>query len=142
MKMDSYFRGYFWCSTIVIVVVCLKMVSIGSELQKKITIPEDIYTIFQTSCMQCHGFKGGRFPKARLNFARWTEYSVSKEVEKSLLICSALRKGIMPPKSVRKARPEIIPTKEQIEMICKWAQSLKTERGKKQVSGQRPGWLE
>jgi hypothetical protein len=39
---------------------------------------------------------------------------------------SVLKKGAMPPKSVRETRPEIVPAKEQIEIIQKWAESLKS----------------
>jgi hypothetical protein len=34
----------------------------------------------------------------------------------------------MPPKSVRNSKPELIPTKEQIDLICNWAESLKSEK--------------
>jgi hypothetical protein len=40
---------------------------------------------------------------------------------------SRLDKGEMPPKKAREAKPETIPTREQIETIKKWAESLKTE---------------
>jgi hypothetical protein len=30
----------------------------------------------------------------------------------------------MPPKSARDSKPELIPTKEQADLICKWAELL------------------
>jgi hypothetical protein len=81
--------------------------------------------------MPCHGSQGGRLPGARLNFSRWKGYGAAKEVEKASLICSAVRKGKMPPRLVRDSKPENIPTKEQADLICKWAEALKAEKERK-----------
>jgi mono/diheme cytochrome c family protein len=94
-------------------------------------IPENINNIFQTSCMPCHGIKGGRLPKGKLNFSRWAAYGATKEAEKASLICSVLRKGAMPPKKARDSHPELIPSKEQIDLICGWAETLNPEKRKK-----------
>lgn len=102
-----------------------------SEKKQPFPIPENINKIFQVSCLQCHGSDGGRLPKSKLNFARWSGYGATKEAEKAMLICSTLSKGKMPPKSVRESNPELILTKEQVDSICKWAESLKSEKGKK-----------
>jgi hypothetical protein len=88
-------------------------------------IPEDVNTIFSASCMKCHGEKGGRFPKTKLNFSKWKTYGQSREAEKAALICTVLKKGTMPPKSAREKGSVIIPTKEQVDIICQWAESLK-----------------
>jgi len=95
-------------------------------------IPDSINSVLRNFCTSCHGVNGGRFPRARLNLARWGEYGASKATEKALLMCSAIRNGEMPPESVRDAYPDLVPTKKQTEMICKWAQSLKTGKGRKQ----------
>jgi mono/diheme cytochrome c family protein len=99
--------------------------------ERNFPIPDSINKIFQTSCMPCHGSQGGRLPGARLNFSRWKGYGAAKETEKASLICSAVRKGAMPPKLVRESKPENIPTKEQADLICKWAETLKAEKGSK-----------
>lgn len=96
--------------------------------EKPIPIPDTISVIFQKSCMPCHWDKGGRFPKSRLNFSRWEGYGPAKESEKALLICSTLRKGKMPPKSVRESHPELNPTKDKVELICKWAESSRPQK--------------
>jgi mono/diheme cytochrome c family protein len=88
-------------------------------------IPENINKIFETSCFQCHGKKGRRLPKTRLNFSRWEAYGVSKKVEKASMICSVVSKGSMPPRRIRESNPELILTKEQAQLICSWAESLK-----------------
>ena len=37
---------------------------------------------------------------------------------------SELNKGEMPPKKAREKNPDLIPTKEQIEIIKKWSESF------------------
>jgi mono/diheme cytochrome c family protein len=119
------------------IIVFLANICIASgQVEKKqhFPIPENINKIFQTSCMPCHGDNGGRFPKSRLYFSRWAGYGTAKEVEKASLICSTIRKGKMPPKSVRDSKPELVPTKEQVDLICAWAETLKSEKGQIQSS--------
>ena len=116
---------------IIAILANVRIASGQSEKKQPFPIPENINKIFMTTCMQCHGSDGGRLPKSKLNFSRWAGYGAAKEAEKALLICSTLRKGKMPPKSVRDSNPELIPTKEQVDLICKWAESLKPEKEKK-----------
>lgn len=94
-------------------------------------IPENVNEIFQASCIPCHGDKGGRFPTSKLKFSRWAGYGTTKQFEKAQQICSEVRKGKMPPKSFRESDPELVPTKEQIDLICKWAESVKSEKEEK-----------
>lgn len=103
----------------------------GQTTQKQtIVIPDDINAIFNNSCMSCHGVKGGILSLAKLNFAKWERYGAAKETERASKICDMLSAGKMPPEKFRKLNPELIPTKEQIELICKWAESLRTSEGK------------
>ncbi len=95
------------------------------------SIPENINKIFQTSCISCHGSNGKIMPRAKLDFSKWVEYSAAKEAERASTICSMLTEGKMPPKSIRKSKPELIPTKEQIALICKWAEAIKPKEGGK-----------
>ena len=131
MKKLFHFKGLLLQMVIVAILVNARIATGQTEKKQQFPIPEDINKIFQTSCMSCHGSDGGRLPKSRLNFSRWAGYGAAKEAEKALLICSTLRKGKMPPKSARESNPELIPAKEQIDLICKWAESLKPEKEKK-----------
>jgi hypothetical protein len=88
-------------------------------------MPENINRIFKTSCMPCHWADGKKMAMSRINFSKWAEYDSKKEAKKASLICKTLGKGKMPPKSVKESAPELIPTKEQIDLICGWAESLK-----------------
>jgi hypothetical protein len=106
-------------------------VSGQTQKEQSYPIPENVNKIFQTSCMPCHGSDGGLMSTAKLNFSKWVEYNSEKKTEKALKICSVLNDAAMPPQRRRKSNPELIPTAEQIQLICKWAESLKPSEAKK-----------
>jgi hypothetical protein len=54
----------------------------------------------------------------------WTNYSPEKQKERAAKMYAELNKGAMPPKAARAKRPELIPTKEQVETIKKWSESF------------------
>jgi mono/diheme cytochrome c family protein len=125
--MKKLFRfNCLLCQMVMMVMLGSIRITSGQTVKEQTSpIPDDINKIFQTSCFKCHGSNGRMLPMAKLNFSKWAEYGVEKEGEKASKICSMLTEGLMPPKSVRKSNPELIPTKEQIALICKWAESLK-----------------
>jgi hypothetical protein len=90
-------------------------------------LPDNVNTIFTTSCMPCHSSKGGFMSKVKVNFSEWSQYSPEKQKDKAKEIYNEVKKGGMPPKSVRETRPEIIPTREQIEIIKIWSESFVAE---------------
>jgi hypothetical protein len=116
-----------------VIIIMLASVRFASGQTTKQTspIPEDIVKIFQASCYSCHGSNGKFLPMEKLNFSKWADYGTKKEAEKAAKICSILSEGSMPPKSARESHPELIPTKEQIALICKWAESLKPKEAGK-----------
>ena len=125
--MKKFFRfECLICQMALIVMLASIQITSGQTGQKQTSpIPENINKIFQTSCYGCHGSNGRILPMTKLNFSKWAEYGAEKETEKASKICSMLNEGLMPPKSSRKSNPELIPTKEQTALICKWAESLK-----------------
>jgi cytochrome c5 len=92
------------------------------------SIPDDVNKIFNSSCTPCHWDGGKMMALGMVNFSNWTKYEASKGASKASMICSVLTKGKMPPKKIRKEIPEIVPTKEQLDLICKWAESLRAEK--------------
>jgi hypothetical protein len=89
-------------------------------------LPGDISKIVTASCMPCHSSSGGFLSRLKLNFTDWTKYPAETQKKKASKIYSMLKKNAMPPKSAREANPAIVPTKDQIETIKKWSDSVQT----------------
>jgi mono/diheme cytochrome c family protein len=83
-----------------------------------------VNVIFENSCMGCHATDGKQIAMAKLNFSKWDQYKSRKQIKKAEAICKIISKGGMPPKSFRELYPEAIPTPSQIDMICKWSETL------------------
>jgi mono/diheme cytochrome c family protein len=131
MRKIFHILGVLVKAVLIINLANIRVASGQTSEKQEFPIPENINMIFQTSCLPCHGNNGGRLPKSKLNFSRWEAYGAAKEKEKSSSICTEVRKGKMPPRSARESNPELIPTKEQIDLICKWAESLIPEKENK-----------
>jgi hypothetical protein len=130
MKKHFHFNSIIRQIVVIATLPNICIVSGQTEKKQQFPIPENINKIFQSSCMPCHGKEGGRFPKSTLNFSRWSGYDAAKQAEKASSICNTIRKGTMPPKSTRESKPELIPTKEQIDLICNWSEELKLKEKK------------
>jgi hypothetical protein len=88
------------------------------------SVPDSINAIVSVSCMPCHSNAGGAFSRPKLNFDKWTEYSIEKQKERAAMMYSELNKGAMPPKSAREKSPEKIPNKDQIAVLKNWSEAL------------------
>ena len=107
------------------VLMLAPVVAAGQQSKVPLPMPTEIRSIFQKSCMECHGKHGRLFARWKVNFTRWEDYTADEQAKKSFMICSILSDGKMPPKKVQEKKPDLVPTKEQVNMICKWADSLK-----------------
>jgi hypothetical protein len=87
-------------------------------------LPDEVNKIVTASCTPCHTSEGGLMSRSKLNFTLWTNYSPEKQKERAAKMYAELNKGAMPPKAARAKRPELIPTKEQVETIKKWSESF------------------
>lgn len=125
MKKAFRIKGLVWQIAVTLMLAPIQLTSGQTVKEQTSPIPENVNKIFQASCFKCHGSNGKMLPMAKLDFSKWNEYGAKKEAEKASKICSVLTEELMPPKSTRKSNPELIPTREQIELICKWAESLK-----------------
>ena len=96
-------------------------------LKVALSLPDSVNKIVTFSCVPCHTSQGGLMSRAKLNFTEWVTYSPEKQKEKAAKIYSELNKDAMPPKSAREKRPEIIPSKEQVEIIKNWSESFTSE---------------
>jgi len=95
--------------------------------QKSYSIPNNVAEVLNNSCVSCHGDGGKGMAMSMWNFSVWDTYSAKKQAKKANAMCNAITKGSMPPASVQKATPEKIPTKAQIDIVCKWANSLNSK---------------
>jgi cytochrome c5 len=97
----------------------------GQEVTKESpALPEEINKIVTASCTPCHTSTGGMLSRGKLNFTEWTKYSAETQKKKAEKMYSELKKGAMPPKSARETNPDIIPTKDQVDIIKKWSESF------------------
>ena len=109
----------------------IKMASSESEmrnLQRVLSdsLPAEIHEVLSTSCLNCHATGGKALAMAKLNFSEWNNYDPEKQVKKAEAICEKLSKGSMPPKSFVRDHPDKVPTAEQLDIICKWTENLKS----------------
>ena len=127
MKKILRYHGMLLTMALIVILSNIRIAAAQDKKEQSSPLPEDINKIFHTSCMPCHWNDGKKMALSRVNFSKWSEYDAAKEAKKASLICSTLNKGKMPPRKVRKSVPEIVPTKEQVDLICKWAESLKSK---------------
>lgn len=90
----------------------------------KDSLPAEIRDLVESSCINCHSTGGRALALTKLNFSSWNEYDTEKQARKAEDMCDILTKGKMPPKSYLKKHPDQTPTAEQIEAVCKWAETL------------------
>lgn len=127
MKNLNYF---FKCLAMIVLPAIFMIIPNSVSAQKEVKktgepIPDNLMKIFDRSCIGCHSTKGNSMAKSLLNFDKWQQMKPKKMVKKAGAVCSAVSSEFMPPKSVRKSKPELIPSKANAEAICKWAESLK-----------------
>jgi hypothetical protein len=127
MKNLILIKVSLWKLALILFFTNLQIVSGQVDKDQTSLIPENINKIFQASCMKCHATNGKIMAKTKLNFSKWAEYDSETKAKKASEVCSELNKESMPPKSARKSNPELVPTKEQTELICKWAELLKSK---------------
>jgi len=98
----------------------------GQQTGKSSTaIPEEINKIFTHSCTPCHTSNGGAMAKSIFNLDTWSNLTPEKQSSRAQKIFSAVNSGKMPKKSAVEKKPDIALTKEQKELIQKWADSMK-----------------
>jgi hypothetical protein len=110
---------------VLLILVSFRSIKPNHPVQlQPVGIPSEVAAILNFSCTPCHTSDGGLMAKAKLNITVWNKYSPDKQKEKAAAIYSEINKGSMPPKSAREKRPEIVPGKDQIAVIKKWAESF------------------
>jgi len=88
-------------------------------------LPPEVISIVEKSCYSCHANPAKGLPLSLLNFSKWNELSAKKQASKAKSICNLVSKGKMPPKGFLEKHPEATLTKDEIKVLCDWAESLK-----------------
>jgi hypothetical protein len=123
-RIFTVFLFFFLAVTIMFISMSGAILKNDQEESDKIPIPENLYQIFQRSCKPCH-WPGGKFKAMyHVNFSKWDSYSLNQQLRKAEKICRELQGEDMPPNSMRKAKPELIPTDEQVDAICRWSSDI------------------
>ena len=91
-------------------------------------IPDSLMIVFKRACMDCHSDGGNVMAESKVNFTKWNDYDVNKQINKANKICDILTEEKMPPKSWKKNNEKSIPTKKEIEAICKWTKTINTTK--------------
>lgn len=95
-----------------------------SHTRQTNSIPDDLKSVFKTSCMACHADGGSTVAMSKLNFSKWEGYDSAKQSKKAAAICKKVSSGLMPPRTFLKAHPEATLTDAQKERICKWSETI------------------
>ena len=91
-------------------------------------LPDDVMRIVNKTCVHCHAEPGSFMAISHFNLSKWNEYSMKKQANKAQAMCSKVTKGKMPPKKFRNDHVSDIPTKNEINTICEWSQSLRVPK--------------
>lgn len=131
MKKLFGLKRSFWVMTILAVFFSIGQVSAQPGKKLAAPVPDNVNAIIQNSCMPCHGSSGGVMPRTKVDFSKWTEYTAANASQKAAKICAVVTDGSMPPKAARDKKPGTALTKEQIDLVCQWAGTLKPQETKK-----------
>jgi len=95
-----------------------------AEQESVSPFPEEVGQVFNISCIGCHGEGGKQMAMSAVNFSSWNDYKPAKQASKAESICKEVSSESMPPKSFRKANPDLVPTEAQTKSICDWSMLL------------------
>jgi hypothetical protein len=91
-------------------------------------IPANVMKIAQNSCAGCHMEPGMKMAMSLLNISSWDKYTPEKQAAKAKAMCKVVTKNKMPPKRTRASNPDLVPTPDDVRLICDWAASLKVSK--------------
>jgi len=100
------------------------------QSQKKVPLitnsfPADVSVVLRKCCINCHDTGENENSKVMWNYSKWDTYSSEERSKHAKTMCNYMSSQRMPPASARSVKPEIIPTPEDIDIICKWSNSYK-----------------
>ena len=91
-------------------------------------IPANLMKFLEKSCVACHAEGGSKMAMSIVNISGWDKYSPKKQAGKAKKMCKEVTKEKMPPKGFRSNNPDAVPTKEDVKLLCDWAESLQVAK--------------
>lgn len=124
MKRSKLLTASTLLSLILFLLVCTQRAA-GQTAVSSPPLSDNMSKFFSGHCTPCHFNNGAKMAMIFVNFDDWTKNTPEKQYEKAQKITKMVSSGKMPKKSEVKKRPEIVPTKDQIEMVKTWAATFK-----------------
>jgi len=90
----------------------------------KFSVPENIKTILDKSCLPCHGRDGKSGAKMKWNYEKTGDLKPSKLVGRLSKIVSKVEKDKMPTAKFNKKYPDQVLTDEDKKALIGWANEL------------------
>jgi hypothetical protein len=120
----------FLAISIITIMVLISFSPAKVQSQKKILLitnsfPADVNVVLRKCCIQCHDSGENENSKVMWNYSKWTTYSAEIQSQHAKSMCNYMSSQRMPPNSARNTDPKIIPTSEDIDIICKWSNLYK-----------------
>ena len=122
IKITALLSGVLFLTAITLTFVSAQANQTPIVNQK--AIPADVMKVLDKSCAACHKDPGMKFAQGPFNISTWDNYSPEKQAAKAKTVCNFATKGKMPPKKYQANNPGLVPTKDDIKILCDWATSL------------------
>ncbi len=86
--------------------------------------PEEVVALLERSCFDCHTSESGNIKaKGKLNFSKWADYKLTKQISKLDGVRGTIDEKDMPPTKYLEKKPEAAFTDEEIKLITEWAEA-------------------
>lgn len=92
--------------------------------ESSLDVPEDVKTILDNNCLQCHGSDGSGKAKMKWNYTKMSEMQTSKLISKLSKISDEVREEKMPPKRYLKKHPEKKLSEVEKKALVDWADQM------------------
>jgi len=102
-------------------IIILSFLSFSPEPPSEGVFPDEISTILKTSCYDCHSTsKGSGRPLKALDFEKWDEYRLTKQIGLLGDIGKMVEKGKMPPRKYLEKKPDRKLSDAQKKLLADW----------------------
>jgi len=102
-------------------IIILSFQSFSPETPSEGVFPEEISSIIKTSCYDCHSTaNGSEKPLKALDFEKWDEYRLTKQIGLLGDIGKVLEEGKMPPGKYLENKPDRKLSEAQKQLLVDW----------------------